>query len=61
MPFPVPNLQPTPVYVPPAIVRAAAREDIVWNRPVFKAPPLVVLVPAERRSAARSAKRPAGR
>jgi len=25
---------------PPAMVRSATREDVLWNRPVFKAPPL---------------------
>lgn len=31
---------------PPAIVRQVTREDVLWNRPVFKAPPLVVRLPA---------------
>ena len=30
----------------PAIVRVIKREDVVWNRPTFKAPPLVVVVPS---------------
>ena len=30
---------------PPAIVRKVTREDVLWNRPVFKAPPLVVKLP----------------
>jgi hypothetical protein len=29
----------------PAIVRVLAREDLTWNRPVFKAPPLTVVPP----------------
>lgn len=29
----------------PAIVRVLAREDVLWNRPVFKAPPLDVIPP----------------
>lgn len=29
----------------PAIVRHMAREDVTWNRPVFKAPPLNVVPP----------------
>ncbi len=29
----------------PAIVRFVAREDVLWNRPVFKAPPLNVVPP----------------
>lgn len=28
-----------------AIVRHLAREDVMWNRPVFKAPPLNVVPP----------------
>lgn len=49
MPFPVPHFQPKPVHIPPAVIRAVAREDVLWNRPVFKAPPLVVFLPAIRR------------
>ena len=30
---------------PPAIIRKITREDVLWNRPVFKAPPLVVKLP----------------
>jgi hypothetical protein len=30
---------------PPAIVRQVTREDVLWNRPVFKAPPLEVNLP----------------
>ena len=33
---------------PPAIVRKITREDVLWNRPVFKAPPLVVKLPPVR-------------
>jgi hypothetical protein len=40
MPFPVPHFHPKPVPEPPAMVRTVAREDVQWNRPVFKAPPL---------------------
>lgn len=25
---------------PPAIVQTVARDDVQWNRPIFKAPPL---------------------
>lgn len=42
MPFPVPNLPQPPVSIPLALVRTNARGDILWNRPVFKAPPLVL-------------------
>jgi hypothetical protein len=37
----VPNVTPEV----PAIVRAAGPEDVQWNRPVFKAPPLQVSPP----------------
>jgi len=40
MPFPVPHFHPKPEAEPPAMVRTATREDVLWNRPVFKAPPL---------------------
>jgi len=30
---------------PPAIIRKVTREDVLWNRWVFKAPPLVVTLP----------------
>ena len=33
---------------PPAIIRKVTREDVLWNRPVFKAPPLIVKLPAVR-------------
>jgi hypothetical protein len=49
MPFPVPHFQPKPVRIPPAIIRAVAREDVLWDRPIFKAPPLVVFLPPPRR------------
>jgi len=38
--FPLPPLKiPTP-FDPPAMVHTVAREDVLWDRPVFKAPPL---------------------
>jgi len=40
MHFPVPNFHPKSEPEPPAMVRTVAREDVQWNRPVFKAPPL---------------------
>lgn len=40
MPIPLPNLHSKPAAEPPAMVRIATREDVLWNRPVFKAPPL---------------------
>lgn len=39
--FPSPEFQPKPPE-PPAMVRVATREDVLWNRPVFKAPPLTL-------------------
>lgn len=42
MPFPVPELQSQPVHVLPSIFWNATREDVLWNRPVFKAPPLIL-------------------
>lgn len=30
---------------PPALVCIVAREDVQWNRPIFKAPPLEVQPP----------------
>jgi len=46
------NLPPPPARPPverenpPAIIRKITREDVLWNRPVFKAPPLVVRLPS---------------
>lgn len=45
MPFPVPHFHPNPnppAPEPPAMVRTATRADVLWDRPVFKAPPLHV-------------------
>jgi hypothetical protein len=43
---PLPSfLHPKPTE-PPAEVRIVARGDVQWNRPVFRAPPLAVRVPA---------------
>jgi len=45
------NLPPPPVRpaaereTPPAIIRKITREDVLWNRPVFRAPPLIVRLP----------------
>lgn len=30
---------------PPALVRTVSREQVQWNRPMFKAPPLEVVPP----------------
>jgi hypothetical protein len=40
MHFPVPDFQPKPAPEPAAMVRIATREDVQWNRRIFKAPPL---------------------
>jgi hypothetical protein len=46
MNLPPPPLRPTAEReTPPAIIRKITREDVLWNRPVFKAPPLVVRLP----------------
>jgi hypothetical protein len=42
MHLPLPPLPPTPE--PAAISRTVVREDVLWNRPVFKAPPLEPLL-----------------
>lgn len=44
MPLPVPIDHQTPANTP-AIVRNLTREDILWNRPIFKAPPLEIVPP----------------
>lgn len=48
MPFPVPPFNPQAAErkTPPAIVRVVSLEDVLWNKPVFRAPPLVVTPPA---------------
>lgn len=43
MPIPV-SIDHQPVHAP-AIVRSFTRDDVVWNRPIFKAPPLNVVPP----------------
>jgi hypothetical protein len=40
MSFPIPSFNPPPPADPHADVRTVAREDVQWNRPIFKAPPL---------------------
>jgi hypothetical protein len=47
MAFPIPLSRPPIAPEPPALVRSVKREDVLWNRPVFKAPPLVVRPPLE--------------
>jgi hypothetical protein len=45
MPFPAPPLVPKPGHKPPARLRRAQRVDVLWNKPIFKAPPLTVRPP----------------
>jgi hypothetical protein len=45
MPLPFPYPAPQPASETPAIVRVYSRADVLWNRPVFKAPPLKVEIP----------------
>jgi hypothetical protein len=42
MPFDVPQFRPPPLPEPNPVVRVMQREDVQWNRPIFKAPPLEV-------------------
>jgi hypothetical protein len=42
MHFPVTDFRPQRTPEPPAMVRVMTRSDVMWNRPVFKAPPLVL-------------------
>jgi hypothetical protein len=44
----LPNHQtrpPSESETPPAMIRQVTREDVLWNRPVFRAPPLEVTLP----------------
>jgi len=48
MHLPPPFVYPQSATEPPALVRAVSREEQAqWNRPVFKAPPLVVKPPVD--------------
>ena len=40
MTFPVAHFHPRPATEPPAMVKTVTRQDVLWNRPIFKAPPL---------------------
>ena len=46
MHFPISFTRPPAATELPALVRVVSREDVQWNRPVFKAPPLAVQPPA---------------
>jgi hypothetical protein len=59
MPFPTPFHESQPAATPVAIVRVLAREDMTWDRPVFKAPPLLVVPPvADLAELARAVRKP---
>jgi len=45
MPLDVPFHSQQPASAPSAIVRTFNRQDMLWDRPVFKAPPLTVQPP----------------
>ena len=40
MPFAIPDFPPQSAPELSAHVRTVVREDVMWNRPIFKAPPL---------------------
>lgn len=42
MQMPVPYIRSEPAMPESALVRVMTKEDVMWNRPVFRAPPLVV-------------------
>lgn len=43
--LPPPFVRPQTATEPPALVRVLTRDEIHWNRPLFKAPPLQVNPP----------------
>ena len=45
MHLPPPFVRPQTATEPPALVRVVSRADVMWNRPVFRAPPLHVRPP----------------
>lgn len=51
LPLPL-HFRPQALSEPPAMVRTLAREDVTWNRKLFKAPPLDVQPPASKLSTA---------
>ena len=46
MHLPMPSLPQHTAPEPAAIVRAFTRQDAMWDRPIFKAPPLDLHLPA---------------
>ena len=45
MHLPPPTVRPQAATEPPALVRVLSREDVMWNRRIFRAPPLNVRPP----------------
>ena len=45
MPLDVPFHSQPPASASSALVRTFTRQDVLWDRPIFKAPPLVVEPP----------------
>jgi hypothetical protein len=59
MPFPTPFHNSQTAETPAAIVHVVTREDVMWDRPVFKAPPLKVVPPvADLAELARAVRKP---
>lgn len=59
MPFDAPIHSQQPATAPSAIVRTVTRKDMMWDRPIFRAPPLVVNPPiADLKELAMAARRP---
>jgi hypothetical protein len=44
MHLPIPNYPPMTAPEPVAMVRNVSRGDVLWDRPIFKAPPLEPLL-----------------
>ena len=45
MTLPINYQRPPQIADKPPIIRYVTREDVTWNRPIFRAPPLSVAVP----------------
>jgi len=59
MPLDVPFHSQPPASTPSAIVRTFTRQDVLWDRPVFKAPPLHIEPPlADLKELALATRRP---
>jgi hypothetical protein len=59
MAFPIHYQNLPPVAVKPPIVQFVTREDVLWNRPIFRAPPLQVTPPRVDSKTFQPAPRPA--